>query len=248
MATLKYKNGSSFSTIKTGGTDVEYPNPTVLSVGTGTGTCGVSVSVAGSSTLPNFRFGFTNLRGATGATGNQGPDGPVGCVSAHMTLYTATDRNIYYGDSINSSCRVMLASYYTSWLASEWTSSTFPFSYQSYSISSSTVYANGYIAVGGRVQMSGMSNMSTQNLELCVGSSTTAGGLTSSDAAYWYMVITGISTQSMTIAMPTTLSSDRWSPGEYYRSYYLNLYARVNNVNSGSINSGTYIQAQYYGV
>lgn len=98
MATLKYKNGSTWSAIPAA-TNAALGTPTVSAPGTGVGTPTVSVSVSGANTAKVFSFSFTNLRGTAGGTGGTGAQGPMGTIRGYGQLYATATKSIYRSGS-----------------------------------------------------------------------------------------------------------------------------------------------------
>lgn len=110
MATLKYKNGSSWVEYPTTGANASIGGITAKMGNYTTGTPGVTVSLSGPATVPTFDFTFTNLKGATGDPGDKGDTGPRGNVlsavcrtnSSSQTNTVSSATGYFYQKYINS--------------------------------------------------------------------------------------------------------------------------------------------------
>lgn len=126
MATLKYKNGNSWNSIKISGDNATIKGCSLNSINNATGTPTASVSLSDTSTSPTFKFSFTNLKGAKGATGDNGGKGGLGHIFAAVHASTMSgSNNVTYAQSTAS-----LTSYrmYLHPVTFTWTG-TNPFSY-----------------------------------------------------------------------------------------------------------------------
>lgn len=173
MATLKYKNGSTWTAMPTA-SNASLGNPSVLSVSAGTGTPGVSVSMAGATLAPTFRFSFTNLQGADGATGPTGPAGPRGTLRAYAQLSMVNSSSIYRNSSAPASWSTMRV-YNTSYVIyslNRISADDLTLAYSTYSIRATTgTTAGRYVSISFSYSYGGTSENGTDWIWAAAGQS-----------------------------------------------------------------------------
>lgn len=87
MATLKYKNGTTWTTVKAGA-NAGFAAPTAT-INNAVGTPGLTITSTGTDAAKKYNFAFTNCKGSTGAKGAAGDPGPDGNCLGVMTRYSS---------------------------------------------------------------------------------------------------------------------------------------------------------------
>lgn len=83
MPTLKYKNGTTWTTIPTG-VNAGFATPTAT-INNATGTPSCTVTYTGDNSARKYNFAFTNVKGSAGAAGGTGAQGNSGNTVSAVT-------------------------------------------------------------------------------------------------------------------------------------------------------------------
>lgn len=98
MPTLKYKNGTTWTTIPTGvNAGFGTPTATINNVVTSTANpAGCDVEYSGADSARSYKFSFKNMKGSQGATGGTGPQGYSGNYLGYVTRRRTTNLTLPY--------------------------------------------------------------------------------------------------------------------------------------------------------
>lgn len=104
MATLKYKNGTTWTTAQLG-EDAGFGQPTAT-INNAVGSPAVKITYSGPNNARVYNFEFTNCKGQVGATGANGGTGPSGNAMGGVTKRVTATNSLSNNSSSCTACGI----------------------------------------------------------------------------------------------------------------------------------------------